>query len=152
MNGKHTACRHLQFRKFHKDRNALVLLIHRGPDAFCPAGSPPVVRHSVVLPWCTQAHWFLFKASMIHLPCIILFETCCGKNAEATETWSYFPIQKRFSSLCHTHSRVVGSARQAVTIKTGVWWVHVWDFILLAFWFLHLQNLVKIKGVPWCFL
>jgi hypothetical protein len=30
MNGKHTACRHLQFRKFHKDRNALALLIHRG--------------------------------------------------------------------------------------------------------------------------
>jgi hypothetical protein len=29
MNGKHTACRHLQFRKFHKDRNALALLIHR---------------------------------------------------------------------------------------------------------------------------
>jgi hypothetical protein len=29
MNGKHTACRHLQFRKFHKDRNALTLLIHR---------------------------------------------------------------------------------------------------------------------------
>jgi hypothetical protein len=42
------------------------------------------------------------KASMFHLLCIILSETCCGKNAEAAENGKIFQIISIFNTLSHT--------------------------------------------------
>jgi hypothetical protein len=48
MNGKHTACRHLQFRKFHKDRNDLALLIHRDVTTADAIDNPNKMKEAAV--------------------------------------------------------------------------------------------------------
>jgi hypothetical protein len=77
-------------------------------------------------------HWTMstVKALVINLPCI-LSETC-GKIAEAAKYSLNFSTCGSFSMLCHTHSRIACAAHQAVTIKHGVYCVHVCNFSILV--------------------
>jgi hypothetical protein len=71
------------------------------------------------------------KASIFHFLCIIVSETCCGKNAEAakiSQISQLMSILQRFV----TKSRVACAAHQAVTIKACVCCVNVCNFSILA--------------------
>jgi hypothetical protein len=71
-----------------------------------------------------------FKASMFYLQCIILSETCYGKNAEAAE--NSHPLQLGAFQCSVTPSRVECGAHQAVAIKVGVYCVRAYNFNILA--------------------
>lgn len=68
---------------------------------------------------------------MFRLECIILSDTCCGKNAEAAENGLIFQLVSGFQRSV-THSGVARAARQAVTVKAGVCCVRVYRFSILA--------------------
>jgi hypothetical protein len=56
---------------------------------------------------------------MFHLQCIILSETCCGKNAGAAKISHIFQTMSVFQCFV-TLYRVALAAHQAVVIKAGV--------------------------------
>jgi hypothetical protein len=80
---------------------------------------------------------------MLCLQCIILSETCSGKNAEAAENSQNFQL---FSIFQHsvTHSRVARAAHKAVAIKVGVCWVRVHNFNILAYIVLAIASIYQV--------
>jgi hypothetical protein len=66
---------------------------------------------------------------MFRLLCVILSETCCGKNAAAAE--NMFQLVRVFQRSV-THSRVARTAHQAATIKANVCCVHDYNISILA--------------------
>jgi hypothetical protein len=62
------------------------------------------------LPWYTQTLAFIelpvdnvySQASMFHLQCVILSETCWGKNAEAAGKVLFFNLKAIFTALSQT--------------------------------------------------
>jgi hypothetical protein len=92
---------------------------------FCPGA---------LKPWLLLSYqWTMTR----HLQCVILSETCCGKNAEAAEN-----SLERFSTL--TNSRVACTAHQAVSIKVRVCCVRVCNFSTLACFVLAVSSVYKI--------
>jgi hypothetical protein len=80
---------------------------------------------------------------MFNFQCIIWSETCCGKNAEATENGHIFQFLSIFQRSV-THSRVARAARQAVAIKARVCFLLVCDYSILACIVLVLVLIYKI--------
>jgi hypothetical protein len=121
-----------------------------------------VFRPTIVLfspgaskPWLVLSHYWIqltVKTSMFYLQRTILSEICCGTNAG--QKVKFFNLWG-FSTLCHTLQNCMSSTLSRYN-QGEVCYVPVCNFPVLAY--LHcfgstvnLQNLLKIKSVPWPF-
>jgi hypothetical protein len=108
----------------------------KSQGTLCPQGSVSVMVFcpDAPKPWLLLSYqWTMFfkHASMFHLQCIFLSETCCSKNAEAAESGHIFPFVDVFQWSV-TQSRVAFAAHLAVTIKARACCVRVRNFSSLS--------------------
>jgi hypothetical protein len=91
------------------------------------------------------------EASIFHFLCIILSETCCGKNAEATKISQISQLMTVFQRFV-TKSRIACAAHQAITIIRLSLLCECVQFQHSSLHYsgsiVYLQNFVKINGVP----
>jgi hypothetical protein len=93
------------------------------------------------------------KASMFHLPCIILSETFCGWGSRKRSHFS--TCECCVSTLCHTLQRCMWSIYQSFKIKAGVCCVRLCNVSILkklAFVLTVASKKDEIKHVPWLLL
>jgi hypothetical protein len=91
------------------------------------------------------------KASIIHLQCVILSETGCGKSVEAANNRNILQLLSLIQRSV-TRSRVARAAHQAIENQGHSMLCAFLQFqhssLLCYKSSINLQNLVKIKGVP----
>jgi hypothetical protein len=127
-------------------------LLKNSQGTLCPAGFSFCLPTTVLCclgapqPWLSlSCQWIKLtvKALMLHLQCVILSETCCGKNAEAAENCHIFQLVIVFQCFVTT-SIFAQTAHQAATIMAEVCCMRVCNFSILACFALVVASIYKI--------